>query len=177
MPGRDYFGYSMLQMGCLGIKYADIDICPAYNIYLKPISKIHDKGALKFLNLNSDLIRSDHRRIEPLEAMLNFIQWINQEANGKTPVLITDNSSFDPVFIKYYLEMLGSLNIGNDKWARDLFSRKVFDLVGVTAGMYGSMRARGGVFRKVEHTHNAVEDATGNAYWFITLLKQGFQIE
>ena len=90
---------------------------------------------------------------EPAETMTDFGSWIVENSVGR-PKFISDNNGFDWQFINWYFHhFLGS----------NPFGYTSTNLGSLYKGVVKDMRKNFKYLRKTKHTHNPVDDATGNA--------------
>ena len=105
--------------------------------------------------------------IPPREAMENFDNWLTFVAKGDRLRFVADNAGFDWMFVCYYLHhFVGSCQFG--------FSP--LSLTSLYTGITGDMRRANEYkkkYRTVEHSHNALDDARGNAGALRTLASKG----
>jgi DNA polymerase III epsilon subunit-like protein len=99
--------------------------------------------------------------------MARFSEWLNFMRNRYGyPVFIADNNGFDWSFTNYYLHYYtGSNPFGYSSWNLNSFYK----------GIEKDFRAKFKRYRVTKHTHNALDDAIGNAEALHTILtKYGF---
>jgi len=100
--------------------------------------------------------------------MQGFADWVREVAVGR-PVLVSDNPGFDAGFVAYYFAAAGLENpFGHS-------SRRIGDLYS------GLMRdaAQGSAWkalRSTAHTHDALDDAVGNAEALLRFAELGLRI-
>ncbi|MFO7937659.1 MAG: hypothetical protein R6V06_08665 [Kiritimatiellia bacterium] len=98
-----------------------------------------------------------------------FAEWIKEVSDGR-PIFISDNPAFDWQWINYYFhEFLGRNPFGHS-------ARRIGDLY---CGMVKDARKNRDwkrKYRKTKHTHNPVDDATGNAEALLAMKELGLKI-
>lgn len=118
---------------------------------LKPITEHFDPGALKAIGVTREQTLAYE---DPAVAMKALNDWVKQRA-GK-PVFWSDNNGFDWSFYNYYCHLF----LGQNPFG--FSSRRISDLYsGLTRDLRGGTKWK--KFRKTNHTHNALDDALGNA--------------
>jgi len=96
---------------------------------------------------------------EPRGVMLKFEKWLEVNSVGK-PIFISDNNGFDWQFINWYFHYF----IG-----RNPFGHSSMNLNSLYKGLRVDMRAHCRELCITKHTHNPVDDATGNAEALISM--------
>lgn len=143
-------------MVCFGaVKFTDPDV--SFYGQTAPISGIYNPEALAV----SGFSREEHEEFDsPFAVMRAFHQWLEENFEEK-PILFSDNPQFDGAWINYYLlTLLGDNPFG---WS----SRRISDL---WCGFEKNLRSPWKYLRDTEHTHNPVDDATGNAEALMKML-------
>ncbi|HHD82428.1 MAG TPA: exonuclease [Campylobacterales bacterium] len=139
--------YSMISLGAVvvekGLKRQFYDT-------LKPISDEYDPEALAISGFSREETLSFD---DPKEVMLRFKDWLDKNCITK-PYFISDNNGFDWQFVNWYFHnFLGENPFGyNSTNLRSLYQ-----------GLNKDMNVHFKHLRKTEHTHNALDDAIGNA--------------
>lgn len=125
----------------------------------KPISDIWVPEALAI----SGISREEHLLFDdPKEVMTKFEEWIlSQNKNGR-PIMWSDNIAYDWQWINYYFHYY----IGRNPFG--FSGRRISDFY---CGLQKDTSARWKHLRKTSHTHNPVDDATGNAEALISMCK------
>ena len=125
----------------------------------KPLSNKYELEALSI----SGFTRKEHLGFKnPQDVFLEFRNWLQKNIDGQ-PTLFSDNNGFDASWINYYFHYF----LGNNPFGYS--SRRIGDLF---CGYNKNLKFQWKKFRKTKHTHNPVDDATGNAEALIYLLKQ-----
>jgi hypothetical protein len=139
--------YSMI---CFGAVVVTNNLNKTFYGKIKPISNNWIPEALSVSGFTREqtLLFDD-----PKLVMAAFEAWIKQNSNGR-PVFISDNNGFDWQFVNWYFHhFLGSNPFG--------FSSQ--NLGSLYKGMVKDTSKNFKFLRKTTHTHNPVDDATGNA--------------
>ena len=153
--------YSMLSFGLVPLD----DPSRAFYIELAPITDRYVEGALK----SCGFTREQTLAFTPAkEAMAKFADWLAKEPGQGRRVVWSDNPAFDWQFFNYYCHAY---------WGENPFgfsARRIGDLA---AGLAGDPRDTSSWkrMRTVRHTHNALDDARGNAGALNIILKQAHQ--
>ncbi len=90
----------------------------------------------------------------PLQVITEFRDWLKEVSGEKRPIFVADNP-LDFGFINYYFHLLG-----------DLY-----------CGMRMDTQSRWKHLRKTQHTHNALDDAKGNAEAILAMRDMGLKIK
>lgn len=102
----------------------------------------------------------------PGKIMAEFEDWVNQNSRGR-PIFIADNPGFDFAFINFYFHTF----IGRNPFG--FSSRRIGDLY---CGAKLDTFAKWKHLRETQHSHNALDDAKGNAEAIIKMQKMGLRI-
>jgi DNA polymerase III epsilon subunit-like protein len=99
--------YSLLSIGaCVAYEPER-----AFSCLVKPISLNADPKAIEVTGLNLDELAATG--LAPERAMTAFADWVQEVANGATPVFVGLNAAFDWSFVNYYfLRYVGSNPFG-----------------------------------------------------------------
>lgn len=141
--------YSMVQVGAVKVTPA---LDTTFFSTLKPITDHFIDEALASCNLTR---AQTLQYADPQQAMIDFRDFVLTTTVGR-PVFISDNPGFDWQFVNYYFHYyLGENPFG-------FSSRRIGDVFsGLTKDWRGASRFK--KFRTFPHTHNALDDAKGNA--------------
>lgn len=104
----------------------------------------------------------------PEETIPQYLRWINQFGDRHT--LFSDNNQFDGMFNAYYTCVFGDADRpfeGSNPFG--FSSRRIGDLA---CGAQKHLNYAWKHLRKTRHTHDPVDDATGNAEALVTILDQ-----
>lgn len=158
VPGK----YSMLSMGFVALTP---ELNKTFYRELKPISDEFDPEALAISGLDRDRLTRKGRL--PNNAMIELSGWVKSVSKGR-PIFISDNPGFDFAFVNYYFHVESAVE-NPFGWS----SRRIGDLY---CGMQMDTFARWKQLRKTTHTHNALDDAMGNAEALLEMKKMGLKI-
>ena len=161
IPGE----YSMVSLGA-------VQICPAQNnkivvekSFYRQLSPISDKYSPEALKVTGFSREETLNFSDPKNVMEDFKNWVVGIYN---PIFIADNTGFDWQFINWYFHYF----IGNNP-----FGHSSTDIGSLYKGLNNNFKTSYQRFRKkvakTEHTHNALDDAIGNAEAFKCLLDNG----
>ena len=140
--------YSMVSMGAVIVER---NLDRTFYAQMSPISSTYQEEALKV----SGFTREQTLGFEIASfAMIKFDNWIRENNLAKNCIFISDNNGFDWGFVNYYCwKYLGYNPFG-------FSSRNLNDLYkGLNKDMFASFK----FLRTTKHTHNALDDAMGNA--------------
>ena len=155
--------YSMV---CFGAVILEPSLQKTFYGKTKPISSEWIPDALKVSGFN----REQHESFdEPQKVMQDFDNWIKENSKGK-PTFISDNPAFDCQWINYYFHMfLGKNPFGfSGRRIGDLYCGMKMD-----TGLNAEWKK---LYRKTNHDHNPVNDASGNGEALIAMKKMGLKI-
>lgn len=139
--------YSMVTFGAVLIAG---DLTTTFYGKLKPISDIWVPDALKVSGFSRAKTLTFN---DPAEVMLEFETWVLANST-KRAFFFSDNNGFDWSFINWYFHHF----IG-----RNPFGHSSTNIGSLYKGATRNMRANFKHLRKTKHSHNAVDDAKGNA--------------
>src|SRR5438132_5519121 len=151
IPGE----YSMLSLGACEVGNSD------KNFYaeIQPISESFVKEALDVCGLSLEKLMKTG--ITPHDAMRKFADWINRIAGESKPVFVGYNAAFDWSFVNYYFIRFTGDNP---------FGVSALDIKSVWLGITRSSwlgttknKIKRHLDIKIEHTHNALDDAKEQA--------------
>lgn len=140
--------YSMIQIGAVSLDGRTFSA----KMRPRPDSKF-DPGAMKALNLSVEEVQTWPN---PSMQMMSFASWILDVTVGRRVPSWSDNPAFDWQFVNAYLHMYcGENPLG--------FSmRRIGDLYAGHVGDVGAS-TKWKKLRDTPHTHDALDDAKGNA--------------
>jgi len=143
---------------CFGVVKLTPELDTKFYGQMKPISDQWIPDALAV----SGFSREEHNTFpEPEYVMKTFADWLNKHSVGK-PILISDNNGYDASWINYYFHVYYGKNPFG--WS----SRRIGDLF---CGAEHDMFYKWKKHRITVHSHNPVDDATGNAEALLYLSK------
>jgi DNA polymerase III epsilon subunit-like protein len=126
---------------------------------IKPISDSYTPEALAVTGFTHEQTK---KFMDPMIAMQEFDQWLYENIDGR-PIFWSDNNGFDAAWINYYFLSFTSKNpFGHS-------SRRIGDFA---AGIELDLKYQWKWLRKksgFKHTHNALDDAKGNAFALLQL--------
>ena len=155
IPGK----YSMLSLGAVMLDATSLDTLGTLYTEFKPISDEYVPDALRVSGFTREQTLSF---LPAKEGMQFFKEWLTEIANGDRAQMVADNAGFDWSFVNWYFHnFLGANPLG--------FS--CLSLTSLYKGVKMDMRASFKHLRRTRHTHNALDDARGNAEALVTILK------
>lgn len=159
--------HSMLSIGVVAVRPGLED---RFYRELKPIADDFVEGALAVSGLDRAALVAGGD--DPAEVMAALRAFLARSSMGR-PVFISDNPGFDFAFVNYYFHAFGPSEHANPFGHS---SRRIGDL---WAGLQGSA-AKGSDWkrlRRTDHTHNALDDAVGNAEALLAFADHGLAID
>lgn len=152
--------YSMISFGAVLV---EVGLNRTFYAELKPISERWIPEALAVSGFSREQVMSFEN---PEIVMKNFAEWVEKNSKGR-PIFIADNPGFDFAFINYYFHaFLGSNPFG-------FSSRRIGDLY---CGTKLDTFAKWKHLRDTKHSHNALDDAKGNAEAILKMQQSGLKI-
>ena len=148
--------YSMLQLGAVVVEHG---LSRQFYGELACITNDYNQSALDVIGYTREQTEC---LTDPVKTMLAFHTWLKSiEGNDNSVSFISDNNGFDWQFVNYYLhKFCGDNPFG---WSSS-------NLSNVFGGMKGKIYDGGWrKYRQTKHTHNALEDAIGNAEALLVL--------
>lgn len=152
--------YSMISFGAVLV---DSGLNKTFYSEVRPISEKWSPEALAVSGFSREQTLNFE---DPKEVMIRFEAWILQNSKGR-PIFIADNPGFDFAFINYYFHAL----LGRNPFG--FSSRRIGDLY---CGSKFDTFAKWKHLRKTKHSHNALDDAMGNAEAILEMQKMGLKI-
>jgi hypothetical protein len=139
--------YSLISIGAVIVEPS---LSQTFYIELQPISDKWIASALEVCGFS----RSQTLNFtEPAIAMQKFADWIATGSNGR-PLFISDNNGFDWQYINWYFHHF----CGNNP-----FGHTSTNLGSLYKGIMKDTFVNFKHLRRTAHTHNALDDAIGNA--------------
>ena len=139
--------YSMISFGAIIVEPS---LSKTFYSQIKPISEKWIPESLQICNFT----REDTLTFEePQIVMEKFLSWIEAESTGRA-LFISDNNGFDWQFINWYLHHFCGKNP---------FGHTSSNLGSLYKGLSKDTFVNFKHLRKTAHTHNALDDARGNA--------------
>jgi DNA polymerase III epsilon subunit-like protein len=152
--------YSMIAIGAIVVSES---LDETFYGLLKPISPLWVPEALAVSGFNRE------QTLEFPEAenvMRLFSNWVSAQANAWRPIFVSDNNGFDWQFVNWYFHHFIRTNP---------FGWSSTHLGSLYKGMERNMRASFKKLRKTKHTHNALDDARGNAEAMLKMFNMGLK--
>ncbi len=168
VPGR----FSMLSLALVvagsfdGARFAPATLDDAFSAELRPISDAFDPEALQVSGLSREHLLAHGR--DPAEAMVACASWIEEQANGRTPVLVAYPLGFDWSFLTYYfMQYAGKSPFGHSQ-GFDLKTAVALE-TSVPIGGAGRSKLPAHLRSTRPHTHKALDDARAQAEILVNL--------
>ena len=150
--------YSMVSLGAVVVEPPFND---SFYCTIQPISGMFRPGVLSVTGFT----RKETMKFNPPEIEIpRFHAWLEDlklRNNGQRPRFISDNNGFDWQFINWYLH---SYTDGNP------FGWSSHNLNDLYKGIKKDFKAKFKKYRITKHSHNALDDAKGNAEATHTIL-------
>lgn len=159
VPGE----YSMLSLGACHVGADDV----TFYTELRPINDHCVPEALQVGGLSMELLATSGRA--PAEAMAAFRDWLRVTTNGRTPVFVGFNASFDWAFVNWYFHAF----LGENPFGIGALDIKAY-YMGLSGCSWRDTRSSRfpPQFRSSHpQTHNALDDARMQAEVFEKLLQ------
>lgn len=153
----------MIELGACVIE----DTSQMFHFNIAPISDQWDTAALAV----SGRTREETKQFaDAHEAMRIFVHWLNDVSNqGEYRlVFVSDNPIFDGMFVWYYLDTF-YCSVYNEP---NPFGHSGISITSLYKGLKKDMRASFKHLRTTKHTHNALDDALGNAEAYNAIMKE-----
>jgi hypothetical protein len=155
--------YSMVSFGAVVVEPA---LDRKFKGLTSPVSQIWKADALAVSGVTRDVHETYPH---PQTTMNAFMEWLKEIEKSGRPTFVSDNPAFDWQFINFYLHKF----VGNNPFG--FSARRIGDLY---SGWKGDARMASDwkKFRKTAHTHDPVDDATGNAEALLFMQAQGLKL-
>lgn len=127
---------------------------------LKPVTDSFDPDALAVSGLSRERLRLEGR--DPTEAMRACAAWVDERAQGKTPVLVGYPLGFDWSFLAYYFTVFAGRSPFGHSRGFDTKTAAAL-LTGVPVGAAGRAGLPAALQSTRPHTHGALDDALEQA--------------
>lgn len=156
--------YSMLSIGACVVGNPET----SFGVMLQPISDRFVPEALQVSGLSLDDLRKQGE--DPAVAMKRFAGWIETACAKAPPVFVGFNASFDWSFVNWYFHRY----LGTNPFGIGALDIKAFymGLNGCRWDETRSSKLPPELSSVLDHTHDALEDARGQAQLFQLLLDQ-----
>lgn len=139
--------YSMLSIGAVLVEPS---LSKTFYAELKPISNNYLQSALDVCGFNRKQTLTFE---DPLSVMERFRDWIRSVSKNK-PMFVSDNNGFDWQFVNYYFHTFLETNP---------FGYSSMNLGSFYKGLELNTFVNFKHLRDKHHSHNALDDAIGNA--------------
>jgi len=150
--------YSMISLGAIVVEPA---LNRTFYAELRPISPSWKPEALAASGFSREETLGFR---PPKEVMREFRDWLDEL--GDRPRFVADNAGFDWGFVNYYFYYFTGSNP---------FGFSCLSLTSLYKGFERNLRANFKYLRKTKHSHNALDDAKGNAEAFLAIQAQGLR--
>lgn len=151
--------YSMLSIGAVVVEPT---LTKTFYREMSPITNNYNPESVKYCGFTRDQTLGFDN---PLHVMHDFRRWINKMSethNGnKKPMFIADNAGFDWLFVCWYFHHF----LGENP-----FGYSCTSLTSLYKGIQKDTSKSFKHLRKTKHSHNALDDATGNAEAILTII-------
>jgi hypothetical protein len=148
--------YSMISFGAIAVEPS---LSKVFYAQLKPISAQWIPEALQVSNFTREQTLTFE---DPKQVMARFAAWIAAESVGR-PFFISDNNGFDWQYINWYFHHF----CGNNP-----FGHSSSNLGSLYKGIMKDTFVNFKHLRQTAHTHNALDDAKGNAEALLRMKKE-----
>lgn len=152
--------YSMISFGAVLVEPG---LSKTFYAEIKPIS---DRWVPEALAVSGFTREETMEFVEPVTSMTRFEKWIAENTKGR-PIFIADNPGFDFAFINYYFHAF----LGRNPFG--FSSRRIGDLY---CGAKLDAFAKWKHLRETRHSHNALDDAKGNAEAILKMQEMGIKM-
>lgn len=149
--------YSMIELGAVivdrGVDKRYKGLATTFHRYIQLDTYQSHIKTLESMNWTREKLKARANQIHPRQAMIEFRDWIMEHTGGNA-VFISDNNGFDWQFVNYYFHMFLEYNP---------FGHSSLNMQNLYKGACQNMSASFKGLRETRHTHNALDDAMGNA--------------
>ncbi len=152
--------YSMVSLGAVIVEPS---LSRTFYAELKPIS---DRWVPEALAVGGFGREQTLGFDDPREVMSGFASWLTAESTGR-PIFVSDNNGFDWQFVNYYFHHFTGDNP---------FGHSSTNLGSLYKGWGRDMGKNFKHLRSTAHTHNALDDARGNAEALLAMQREGLNI-
>ena len=159
IPGE----YSMISFGIVVVEPG------LHRTFYKEVKPISEKWIPEALAVSGFSREKTLGFEEPAKAMQELCDWVVavQGHTNSRPMFLSDNNGFDWQFVNYYLWKFAG---------RNPFGHSSTNLGSLYKGMQKDTFQNFKHLRKTRHTHNALDDAKGNAEALLEMKKMGLKI-
>lgn len=152
--------YSMISLGAVVVEPS---LSKRFYIEIAPVSEVYIPEALAVSGFSREQTLAF---MEAQTAMENFEIWI-KENSVKSPMFISDNNGFDWMFVCWYFHHF---------LKRNPFGFSSSNLGSLYKGLVRDVHQNFKHLRGTRHSHNALDDALGNAEAMLKIQKE-FQLK
>lgn len=146
--------YSMVSLGAVAVEPPDFP-----NRFYTEIAPISDNYDTEALNVNGFKREETLAFPKPELVIPDFAKWVQQFPN---PRFISDNAGFDWMYVAWYLWKY---------YGRNPFGHSSLSITSFWKGLDRDLFSSFKHLRKTKHSHNALDDALGNAEAFVKMLE------
>ncbi len=160
--------HSMLSIGVVAVRN---DLGDRFYAELRPVTSTSVPQALAISGLDREALVSDGE--DPGSAMRRLRTFLESTSKGR-PVFVGDNPAFDFPWVNHYFHIYDA----EGRERPNPFGHSARRLGDLWAGLAGdaSKSSEWKDFRTTAHTHNALDDALGNAEALIEMKRRGLKI-
>ncbi len=148
--------YSMISLGAIVVEPT---LSKTFYAEIRPVSEIYVPEALSVSGFSRETTMGFE---EPATVMERFETWIKANSKGQA-MFISDNNGFDWMFVCWYFHHF---------LKRNPFGFSSTNLGSLYKGIVKDTTKNFKHLRQSKHTHNALEDAKGNAEALLEIQKQ-----
>jgi len=158
--------YSMIEIGAVAVARNDHgQFVPVDSFFaqMMPLYTGYDPKALAAIGRTHEETTSYPLTVHGVTDYYNWVVNLTEKYGVKRPLFVADNAGFDWQFVNSYL------------WAfmgDNPFGWSPFSLTSFYKGVSQSMKASFRKYRITKHSHNALDDARGNAEALCAILSQ-----
>jgi len=140
------------------------DLSKTFYVEIKPHSSLFDPGAQAHCGFTREQTLAF--TTTPIEAMQQFADWLELNARGERLLFVADNAGFDWMFVAWYFHVF---------LGRNPFGFSPMSITSLYKGFTKNTRSTFKHLRTEAHTHNALEDARGNAGALLKIREMGLK--
>ncbi len=152
--------YSMVSIGAIVVEPS---LAQTFYAELRPISDRWIPEALAIGGFERDQTLAFE---DPKAVMPRLAAWIEASSTGR-PLFISDNNGFDWQFVNWYFHHFTAANP---------FGHSSTNLGSLYKGLVRDTAKNFKHLRQTAHTHNALDDARGNAEALLQMRREGLKI-
>lgn len=156
--------YSMIEIGAVVVSPESLEITKTFHSKIKPITDAFVPEALRVSCPRYDKYGRSACFVEPYRdvafVMRDLYEWLQ---DTRKPLFVSDNNGFDWQFVNYYFWRFCGENP---------FGHSSMNLGSFYKGYVRDLTKNFKHLRDTRHTHNALDDAMGNAEALIKIMKE-----